>query len=95
MIREIKSKEEFDEVMKSDLADNYMECPHCGRGYVIDYTEDEIKALNKWSARQLLIQDALPNRNPYERELMRYAWSGMPMISCCVECHKETWGEEE
>lgn len=70
-------------------------CPTCGRCYVVDYSEEEIDNLIKWSNREMLIQDALPNRNKYERELIRYAWGGMPMISCCEECYKEKWGDIE
>ena len=86
MIREIKSQEEFTKIMHSDEADNVSCCPHCGKTYVIDWTNDEKEAMLKWSAREVLIQDALPNRNIYERELMRYAWSGLPMLKCCEEC---------
>ena len=86
MIKEIKTKEEFTEIMHSDNADSVSWCPHCGRAYLIDWTDEERKAMMKWSNRELLIQDALPNRNVYERELMRYAWSGLPMLKCCEEC---------
>ena len=51
--------------------------------------------INTSSILTRLIQDALPNRNANERELMRYAWSGLPMIACSDECLKEQYGEEE
>ena len=95
MVKEIKSQEEFDKIMKSENADNVTWCPHCGKAYIIDWTDEERKAMLKWSERKLLIQDALPNRNANEREIMRYAWSGLPMIACSDECLKEQYGNEE
>ena len=95
MVKEITSQEEFDAIMQSENADNVTWCPHCGKAYLIDWTDEERKSMLKWSDRKLLIQDALPNRNANERELMRYAWSGLPMIACSDECLKEQYGEEE
>ena len=95
MVKEITSQEEFDAIMKSENADNVEWCPHCGKAYLIDWTDEERKSMLKWSDRKLLIQDALPNRNANERELMRYAWSGLPMIACSDECLKEQYGDEE
>lgn len=86
MIKEIKSQKEFNKIINSDDANNIAWCPHCGREYVIDWTEEERNAMLKWSSRQMLIQDALPNRTIYERELMRYAWNGSPSMKCCEEC---------
>lgn len=95
MVKEIKNKEEFDKIMHSEDADNVSWCPHCGKAYLIDWTDEERKAMIKWSNKKLLIQDALPNRNANEREFMRYAWSGLPMIGCCDECVKEQYGEND
>ena len=93
MVKEIKSQEEFDQIMKSRLANNVEWCPHCGRAYLIDYTNEEIEAMFKWGERKMLIQDALPNRTPNEREIIRYAWNGSPMFACCEECMREQYGE--
>ena len=71
-----------------------MECQHCRRIYKIRLTDEEIDNLIKWNNREMLIQDAFPNRTPYEREIIRYNWSGSPMIACCKECENENWGEE-
>lgn len=95
MVKEIKSQEEFDVIMKSDVADNVTFCPICGRAYLIDWTNKERKAMLRWSNREILIQNALPNRNANERELMRYAWSGLPIIACSDECMKEQYEELE
>lgn len=95
MVKRIESQTEFDEIMKSEMADNITWCEHCGRAYVIDWTDEEIGNMFRWQNRELLIQNALPNRNPYERELMRYTWSGLPMLACSKECDKETFGYDE
>ena len=95
MVKEIKSQEEFDTVMHSDDANNVSWCPRCGRAYVIDWTDAERKAMLKWSSGKMLIQKALPNRSENERELMRYAWNGSPMIACSDECLKEQYRDDE
>ena len=95
MVKEIMSQEEYDLIMESENADNVVCCPHCTRTYLIDWTDEERKAMLKWSSRKVLIQDALPNRNANEREIMRYAWSGLPMIACSDECLKEQYGSED
>ena len=95
MVKEIKSSKEFDRIMGFENANNIIYCPHCSRTYLIDWTKEERQAMLKWSNRELLIQDAMPNRNANEREIMRYAWSGLPMIACCDECLKEQYGSED
>lgn len=93
MVKEIKNWDEIKEI--TDDFGAIIVCPHCGRRYFIDWTEEETKAMIDWEDRKLLIQDALPNRNANERELMRYAWSGLPMIACSDECLKEQYGDCE
>lgn len=66
-------------------------CPMCGREHEVTLTNAEVGRMHKWENRELLIQNALPKRSAYERELIRYWWSGLPMISCCEECYKENW----
>ena len=41
MVKEITSQEEFDAIMQSENADNVIWCPHCGKAYVIDWTDEE------------------------------------------------------
>ena len=91
MVKEITSQAEFDAVMKSDKADNITWCPHCGRCYVIDYISKEKEMLMKWSknrfsSKAITIQNALPKRNNYEREIMKYAWNGSDMLKCSENC---------
>lgn len=91
MVKEIKSQEEFDEVMKSDLADDVTWCPYCGKCYVIDYTEEEKEKLMYWSenrfnSKAITIQEALPYRDIYEREIIKYAWNGSDSIKCSPDC---------
>lgn len=69
----------------------YITCPICGRKHSIVLTDAEVGNMHRWKNRELLIQNALPERTAYERELIRYYWSGLPMISCCEECYKENW----
>lgn len=93
MAKEIKNWDEIKEI--TDDFGAIIVCPHCGRRYFVDWTEEEINAMIAWENRKLLIQDALPNRNTNEREIMRYAWSGLPMIACSDECLKEQYGDCE
>lgn len=86
MLREIKTQEEFDK-LTSDERDMIVCCPHCGRVYIVDLDETEVSNMFQWEDRKMLIQDALPNRTVYERELIRYYWSYSPMIKCCEECN--------
>ena len=96
MVKEIESKEEFDAIVQTDDdVDNIEQCPKCGRVYLIDWTDEEQEAMRKWFNREILIQDALPNRNANEREIMRYAWSGLPIIACSDKCLKEQYGNEK
>lgn len=67
-----------------------IECPICGREWAVKITEEDDERLEAWQRRELLIQDALPNHTPYERELIRSTF-GFPMIACCEECYKENW----
>ena len=41
MVKEITSQEEFDAIMQSENADNVTWCPHCGKAYEIDWTDEE------------------------------------------------------
>lgn len=91
MILNIKTQEQFNEIMKSDDADNICSCPRCGRVYLIDWTPDDIDGMIERDEKRLLIQDVLPNRTPYERELIRYAWDGSPIIACCDDCMNENY----
>ena len=93
-MKEILTQQEFDAIEEDDNT-FIMYCQHCERVYVVTLTDEEIDNLVKWNNREMLIQDALPDRTSYEREVIRYNWSGLPMIACCKECEIEFWGEEE
>lgn len=72
-----------------------VDCPICSRKYSFDLTYQESARMYQWAVKRILIQDALPDRTPYERELIRYAFSGLPIIACCKECENEFWGNDE
>ena len=90
MVTEIKSKQEFYKAFKEEKL-NIVTCPYCYKIYAIDWTEKETDMMMEWSQNRftqkaILIQDALPNRNIYEREIMRYAWIGSESIKCSENC---------
>lgn len=90
MFKEIKTAEEYE---KYDRWNDYTfvdECPHCGRVWAFTLSDEEYDAMEKWKRKEVLIQDALPERDGYQREFIRYVFSGMPSMKCCPEC---TWGE--
>lgn len=70
------------ELTKNDFI---IECPNCGKVYLVNITDEELNNLNKWKNREILIQDALPKKDVYERELIRHGFSCLPMVGCCEE----------
>lgn len=46
-------------------------CPICGETDSIELTEEEYDNYQKWQRRELLIQEALPNRTAAEREQLK------------------------
>lgn len=62
-------------------------CRICGEEHIVELTDDEYANYLRWKNRELLIQEALPNRSAIERELL--------MTGTCNECWNIMFGSEE
>lgn len=60
-------------------------CPICYEEDEIVLTDEEYKQFRRWQNRELLIQEALPNRSATEREQLK--------TGICGHCWKEMFGE--
>lgn len=62
-------------------------CPVCGRTNHVELNDEEAIMHERWRNRELLIQDALPNKSYDEREML--------ITGICPECWKKLFGQEE
>lgn len=62
-------------------------CPLCGKVTTLDLTDEELAHLYRWRQREMLIQDALPNRTPEEREIVK--------TGICPDCWKQMFGGDD
>lgn len=62
-------------------------CPICGETDIIELNEEETTNYERWQNRELLIQDALPNRSAAEREQLK--------TGICGGCWDKMFAEEE
>lgn len=62
-------------------------CPICGETDSIELSEEETINYARWQRRELLIQDALPNRTAAEREQLK--------TGICGGCWDSLFEEED
>ena len=62
-------------------------CPVCGEKSYVDLTYDEYLKYIKWQRRELLIQEALPNLSPEDREKL--------ITGICPKCWAQFDGDKE
>lgn len=62
-------------------------CPICGTVNYIQMTSDQRRRFSDWKSGKLLIQDALPDFTPDQREML--------MTGICPDCWDKIFKEEE